>query len=137
MSNGVSVLCNTFTAIPSGNVSFGSQTQVLLKSFSPLGRYPDVKPQDKSFVFGGGEKDFSKTCVWLPNEMFPDGIAVNVLHKTETPLLIGTDMLRYYGMVLDYAHDTVYSHRLKRDIPCIVLPSGHIAISMIPEEGKY
>jgi len=111
--------------------------QLVADEWEPLERYPDVERSDRNFVFGGGETSFSKTRLWLPNEVFPDGIAVNVMHNTTTPLLIGTDMLRYYGMVLDYAYDKVYSHRLKRDIPCVVLPSGHIAISMIPEEGKY
>ena len=39
-------------------------------------------------------------------------------------------MLRYYGLVLDYAHDTVYSNRLKRNIPCTVLKSGLLALLM-------
>ena len=39
--------------------------------------------------------------------MFADGIAVNVVPCTSTPLLIGTDVLRYYGLVLDYAYNTV------------------------------
>ena len=54
-----------------------------------------------------------------------------------TPILIGLDMLRYYGLVLDYANDTVYSHRLKRSIPSTVLKSGHLAISMLPEADNY
>jgi len=62
---------------------------------------------------------------------------VSTVPCTATPLLIGTDMLRYYGMVLDYGYNTVYSHQLKRDIPCTVLHSGHLAISMLPEEENY
>ena len=73
----------------------------------------------------------------MPNNTFPDGIAVSTVPCTATPLLIGTDMLRYYGMVLDYGYNTVYSHRLKRGIPCIVLKSGHLAISMLPEGEVY
>ena len=73
----------------------------------------------------------------MPNEVFNDGVAVNVVPCTATPILIGLDMLRYYGLVLDYAHDTVYSHRLKRNIPCTVLKSGHLGLSMMPEDGKY
>ena len=70
----------------------------------------------------------------MPNEVLDDGVAINVVPCTETPLLTGTDMLRYYGLVLDYAYNTVYSHRLKRDIPCILLKPGHLALKMTPEE---
>ena len=69
----------------------------------------------------------------MPNELFEDGMAGNVVPCISTPILIGLDMLRYYGLVLDYAHDTVYSHRLKR----VVLKSGHLGISMLPVDGKY
>ena len=51
---------------------------------------------------------------------------------TETPLLVGLDMIRYYGSVLDYYHDTVYSHHLERVIPSKVWSSGHLAVYMLP-----
>ena len=111
--------------------------QSIADSWEPLEKYPECEAKDKSFVFGGGEQSQSKTRAWLPNDLFPDGIGVNVLPNEHTPLLIGTDMLRYYGMVLDYGYNTVYSHRLKRDIPCTVLKSGHIAISMTPNDRDY
>ena len=111
--------------------------QLIADAWEPLGRYPDLEPCDKSFVFAGGEQSHSKTRAWMPNEIFTDGIAVSTVPCTATPLLIGTDMLRYYGMVLDYGYNTVYSHRLKRDVPCTVLHSGHLAISMLPEEENY
>ena len=111
--------------------------QLIADAWEPLERYPECEAREKSFVFGGGEQSHSKTRAWLPNEMFADGIAVNVVPCTSTPLLIGTDMLRYYGLVLDYAYNTVYSHRLKRDIPCTLLKSGHLALLMTPEDGKY
>ena len=83
-------------------------------------------------MFAGGEASPSKVRAWMPNELFADGIAVNVVPYTSKAILIGLDMLRYYGLVLDYANDTVYSHRLKRGIPSTVLKSGHLAISMLP-----
>ena len=72
----------------------------------------------------------------MPNELLEDGIAANVVPCTST-ILIGIDMLRYYGLVLDYAHNTVYSHRLKRSIPCTVLKSGHLGLLMTPENVKH
>ena len=111
--------------------------QLIADAWEPLERYPDLESCDKNFIFGGGENSHSKTRAWMPNELFTDGIAVSVVPCTSTPLLIGTDMLRYYGMVIDYGYDTVYSHRLKRDIPCTVLKSGHIAISMTPGKNNY
>ena len=110
---------------------------MIADAWERLERYPECEGKEKSFVFGGGEQSHSKTRAWLPNELFADEIAVNVLPCTSTPLLIGTDMLRYYGMVSDYGHDTVYSHRLKRKVPCTVLKSGHLAISMTPGESSY
>ena len=55
--------------------------------------------------------------------------------NTKTPVLIGTEMLRYYGLVLDYQHDTVYSHRLQQMIPAVRLPGGHLAIQLLPPDS--
>jgi len=110
--------------------------QLIADAWEPLDRYPDLEDNGgKAFLFAGGEQSSSKVRAWMPNELFEDGIAVNVVPCTSTPILIGLDMLRYYGLVLDYAHDTVYSHRLKRSIPCTVLKSGHLGLSMMPEES--
>ena len=74
----------------------------------------------------------------MPNEVFSEeGVPVNVVPCTATPILIGLDMMRYYGLVLDYAHDTVYSHRLKRGVPCTVLKSGHLGLNMLPGYAEY
>ena len=97
--------------------------QLIADAWEPLERYPDLEPCDKNFIFAGEEQAHSKTRAWMPNEIFTDGIAVSTVECSSTPLLIGADMLRYYGLVLDYGYDTVYSHRLKRDVPCTRLPS--------------
>jgi len=112
--------------------------QLIADAWEPLDRYPDLEDNGgKAFLFAGGEQSSSKVRAWMPNELFEDGIAVNVVPCTSTPILIGLDMLRYYGLVLDYAHDTVYSHCLKRSIPCTVLKSGHLGSSMMPEDSDY
>ena len=112
--------------------------QPIADAWEPLGRYPSLEDNGgKAFLFAGGEQSSSKVRAWMPNELFEDGIAANVVPCISTPILIGLDMLRYYGLVLDYAHDTVYSRRLKRSNPCTVLKSGHLGLSMMPEAGNY
>ena len=58
-------------------------------------------------------------------------------HALRPPLLVGLDMIRCYGLVLDYHYETVYSHRLKHIIPSKVLSSGHVAVYMLPGEEDY
>ena len=109
--------------------------QWIADAWEPLEQIPVVEScRPTTYTFAGGEQTASKTRAWMPNEVLNDGVAINVVPCAETPLLIGTDMLRYYGLVLDYAYNTVYSHRLKRDIPCILLKSGQLALKMTPEE---
>ena len=93
--------------------------QLIADAWEPLERYPALEDNGgKNILFAGGEGSSSKVLAWMPNELFEDGIAINVVPCTSTPILIGLDVLRYYGLVLDYAHNTVYSHRLKRSVPC-------------------
>ena len=102
-----------------------------------FGTFPTLGNNNKKFLFAGGEGSSSKVLAWMPNEIFGDGITVNVVPRTDTPILIGLDMLRYYSLALDYAHNTMYSHRLKRSIPCTVFKSGHLGLSMLPEADNY
>ena len=111
--------------------------QLIADAWEPLERFPTLENSNKKFLFAGGEGSSSKVLAWMPNEIFKDGIAINVVPCTETPILIGLDMLRYYGLVLDYAHNTVHSHRLKRGIPCTVLKSGHLGLSVMPGADNY
>ena len=67
--------------------------------------------------------------------MFVDGLGVHTVPTTATPVLIGTDILRYYGLVLDYHNDTVYSHRLQCMLPAERLPSGHLAVQLLPPQS--
>ena len=83
-------------------------------------------------MFGEGDNAESKIKAWLPNDTFIDGVWINAVPCEATPILIGLDMLRYYGLVLDYHNDTVYSHRLKRMVPTVRLKGGHLAVSLLP-----
>ena len=107
--------------------------ELIADTWEPLNQHSTCEiTRPTTYTFAGGEQSLSQTRVWVPNDVFEEGIAINVVPCTETPLLIGTDMLRFYGLVLDYAHNTVYSHRLQLDIPCVLLKSGHLAIKMLP-----
>ena len=81
---------------------------------------------DVGFTFAGGESADANTVVTVPHPSFDDGLVVNVVANDSTPILLGLDNIRRYGLVLDYHHNTVYSHVLKRWIPCVVLPTGHL-----------
>ena len=128
LDGGASSTCASFEVV-----------QLIADSWEPLHEYPEVEScRPREFTFAGGEQSSSKTRVWMPNDNLDEGIGIHVVPCTSTPLLLGTDMLRYYGLVLDYAHNTAYSYRLKRDIPVVILKSGHLAIRMTPpEDDKY
>ena len=79
----------------------------------------------------------SKTRAWMPNQTFSDRLGIHVVPCVDTPLLVGLDMIRLYGLALDCHHDTVCSHRPKRIIPSKVLPSGHLAVFMLPGKEDY
>ena len=64
------------------------------------------------FTFNGGETEAASTKICIPHAEFPRGISVNVVTNESTPLLIGLDVLREYGMVIDYHNNRVYSHVL-------------------------
>ena len=87
-----------------------------------------------SFSFAGGEKTDAKTRVMMDHEFFPDPLPLNVVATESTPILLGLDTIRKYGIVLDYYHDTIYSHVLGHNIPSVVLPSGHLGLALLPSE---
>ena len=61
---------------------------------------------------------------------------MNVVSNGSTPFLIGLDVLREYGLVIDNCYNRVYSHILKRDLPCVILPTGHLALEMMPSNRE-
>ena len=86
-----------------------------------------------SFTFAGGEKAHSETRIWLPlpgtrQERF----AVHVVPSEVTPILLGLDMLREFGLVINVDLPYCYSTKLRCRIPVTVLPSGHLALALTP-----
>ena len=61
---------------------------------------------------------------------------MNVVSNESTPFLIGLDVLREYGLVIAYRYSRVYSHILKRYLPCAILPTGHLALEMSPSNSE-
>ena len=61
---------------------------------------------------------------------------MNVVSNESTPFLIGLDVLREYGLIIDYHYNRVYSHILKRYLACAILPTGHLALEMLPSNSE-
>ena len=61
---------------------------------------------------------------------------MNVVSNEPTPFLIGLDVLRGFGLVIDHHYNRVYSHILKRYLPCPILPTGHLALEMLPSNSE-
>ena len=53
------------------------------------------------------------TEICVPHAELPQGISVKVVSNESTPFLIGLDVLREYGLVIDHHYNRVYSHILK------------------------
>ena len=86
-----------------------------------------------SFTFAGGEKAHSETRIWLPlpgtrHERF----AVHIVPSEVTPILLGLDMLREFGLVINADSEHCYSTKLRCRIPVTVLPSRHLALALTP-----
>ena len=95
---------------------------------------------DVGCPFAGGKTEAANTKICIPHAEFPQGISVTVVSNESTPLLIGLDVLREYGLVIDYHYNLVYSHILKRYLPCAILPTRHLALEMLPnnsEQGQH
>ena len=88
------------------------------------------------FTFAGGETEAASTEICAPHAEFPQGISVIVVSNESTPFLIGFDVLCEYGLVIDYHYNLVYSHILKRYLPCASLPTGHLALEMMPSNSE-
>ena len=86
-----------------------------------------------SFTSAGGEKAHSETRIWLPlpgtrHERF----AVHIVPSEVTPILLGLDMLREFGLVINTDSAHCYSTKLRCRILVTVLPSGHLAFALTP-----
>ena len=58
-------------------------------------------------MFAGGETEATNTKICTPHAEFPQGISVNVVSNESTPFLIGLDVLRANGLVIDSHYNRV------------------------------
>ena len=61
-----------------------------------------IETTDVRFTFVGGETKAASTKICIPHVEFTQGISVIVVSNESTPFLIGLDVLREYGLVIDY-----------------------------------
>ena len=87
-------------------------------------------------MFAGGETEAANTKICIPHAEFPQRISVNVVSNESTPFLIGLDVLRACGLVIDSHYNRVYNHILKRYLPCATLPTRHLALEMLPSNSE-
>ena len=95
-----------------------------------------IETTEIGFTFAAGETEAASTRICIPHAEFPQGISVNVVSNESTPFLIGLDVLREYVLVIDYHHNRVCSHILKRCLLCATLPTGHLALEMMPSNSE-
>ena len=96
-----------------------------------------IETTDVGFTFAGGEMEAASTNICIPHAELPQGISVNVVSNESTPFIIGLDVLRKYGSVIDDNHyNRVYSHILKRYFSCAILPTGHLALEKLPSNSE-
>ena len=67
-----------------------------------------IETTDVGFTFAGGETKAASTNICIPHAEFPQGISVNLVSYESTPFLFGLDVLREYGLVIDYHYNRVY-----------------------------
>ena len=91
----------------------------------------EISPhKNLGFSFAGGDRpDAPSRVTFNVKDLNNEPVSVYVLDR-KSPVLLGIDMLKKYGLVIDYEHNTVYSHRFQRAIPATVLPSGHLALNL-------
>ena len=95
-----------------------------------------IETTDIGFTLAGGETEAANTKICIPHAEFPQRISVSVVSNESTPFLIGLDVLREYGLVIDYHYNRVHSHILKRYLLRAILPPGHLALEMLPSNSE-
>ena len=95
-----------------------------------------IEMTDVDFTFAGGETEATSTKICIPHAEFPQGISVNVVLNESTPFLVGLDVLREYGLVIDCHYNRACNHILKRYLPCAILAKGHLALEMMPGNSE-
>ena len=66
-----------------------------------------IETADVGFTFAGGKTEVASTKICIPHAECPQGISVRVVSNESTPFLIGLDVLREDGLVIDYHNNRV------------------------------
>ena len=95
-----------------------------------------IETADVGFTFAGGETEAASTKICIQHAAFPQGISMNVVSNESTPFSSAWMCYVKYGLVTDYHYNRVYSHILKRYLPCVILPTGHLALEMMSSNSQ-
>ena len=95
-----------------------------------------IELTDVGFTFAGSETEAASTNIWIPHAEVPQGISVNVVSNESTLSLIGQDVIRECGLVIDHHYHCVHGHIMKRYIPSAILPTGRLASEMMPSKSE-
>ena len=93
-----------------------------------------VNPSTVEFTFAGGEREPAGSEVTFQVEALDDYPMKFHCVKTPTPILIGLDVHRDLGLVVDFHYKTAYSYAMNKFIEIVTLPSGHMALDLTPKE---
>ena len=111
--------------------------QKIADEWETLGRASSVEPNGgRAFLFGGGERSECMTKAVVPNDSLPNGLGIHVVASPNTPLLLGLDTIRQYGLVLEYHHNT-FTATPSNDMFLRKYFSGHIGVRVLPDLEKY
>ena len=90
-----------------------------------------IQTSDAGFTFARGE---ATTTIWrLHLAEVPKSITVHAVWEEPRPLLTCLDVIREYGLVINYNNSRVYGHVSKRSLPCVVHSTNLIAMEMLPQ----
>jgi hypothetical protein len=127
------VTCEGFGLLDGGaSVSVGgvNHLQVIQDHLTATGTSLEVREQSRRFAFAGGDETTGHTQCELNLETL-DGIPFTIfVVDRPAPILLGVDFLTKFGIQINYATNKVYSHRLSRSLPAVLLPSGHLALNL-------
>ena len=82
-----------------------------------------IETTDVGFTFAGGETEAASMRIYIPHAEFPQGISVNVVSNESTPFLIGLDVLREYGLVIELPLQSCVQSHLET-LPSLCNSSG-------------
>ena len=126
-----------------GSMGGANQLQTLVTFYTETHGSPDGIKVDTSkqipFTFADAHRACSRSAFLLPRwfEAFDGKPACKVVlafatFETNSPILVGLDLIQALQVKLDVMRGTAYSSVLQRFLPTIRLPSGHLAWDLRP-----